>query len=557
MIVRAALRAAAIAIAMLAYIDPVIMRDLPQRPPLTIVTLRSEDVSHAERLQGRLSPNYDVTVQMADPASLAAGCPTSGGCVLVSRGEVPRRLTAGATVIGALRVGRTPEADSPTLDDVRVPHTVHRDGASSIHVTLTRPVARVDVLDGDVLVGSAEPGESLEVDVTWVPLAGGARALRVVAGDDVEDVGVVVETAPAPVFVYEPEPTWSGTFVRRAIEDDPRFAVVGRTRVAPPVTVTRGDGGPLSAAAVGNAAAVVVTAPHALSPADVQVLDRFVTRRGGSLLVIPDQRPAGAVLQLLPRVSGQRRDTQPRAVGPLRVREWLTFEPGAGTAALAVVDGEPVVMSRAIGRGRVIVSGALDAWRFRDDESSFGAFWTGLVWEAAMAAGQPLHLRAEHVLVRPGEPIRVDAELQSFDEVPMPLSASGSMTCGGQREAVRWWPGGRRGTFTSVARPQDSGHCELHLAVGDNTATLALVVQQDVQRGGTHPDALETAVHAHGGVVADIGDGETALIDRASARLPAVEMSTPTSPMRAPYWLIVFAACLGSEWWLRRQAGLS
>jgi hypothetical protein len=90
MIVRVVLRAAAIAIAILAYIDPVIMRDLPQRPPLTIVTLRAEDVSQAERLQGRLSPNYDVTVQMAEPASLAAGCPSSGGCVLVSRGEVPR-----------------------------------------------------------------------------------------------------------------------------------------------------------------------------------------------------------------------------------------------------------------------------------------------------------------------------------------------------------------------------------------------------------------------------------------------------------------------------------
>jgi hypothetical protein len=555
MMVRAVLRAVAIAIAILACIDPVITRDLPQRPPLTIVTLRAEDVSDAERLQRRLSGRFDVTVQMADPASLAAGCPSSGGCVLVSHGEVPRRLTAGAVVIGALRV-RAQEADR-TLGDVKVPHTVHRDASSLIQVTLTRPVARVDVLDGDVLVGSAEPGESLDVDVAWVPLAGGARALRVVAGDDIEDIGVVVETTPAPVFAYEPEPTWSGTFVRRAIEDDARFAVVGRTRVAPPVTVTRGDGGPLSAAAIGDAAAVVVTAPQALNPADVQLLDRFVTQRGGSLLVVPDQRPAGAVLQLLPRVSAQRRETQPRAVGPLRVREWLTFEPGAGTAVLAALAGEPVVLSRAVGRGRVIVSGALDAWRFRDDESSYSAFWTGLAWEAAMAAGKPLHLRAEHVVVRPGEPIRVDAELQSLDEVPMPLSASGSMTCGEQRDAVRWWPGGRPGTFTSVVRPQVGDGCEVHLTVGDHTASLPLVVRPDAQRGGRHPDALETAVHAHGGVVADTGDGETALIDRASAQLPSVETSTPTSPMRSPYWLIVFAACLGSEWWLRRRAGLS
>ena len=183
-----------------------------------------------------------------------------------------------------------------------------------MRVTLSRPVARIDVLDGDVLVGSAEPGDSLDVEVTWVPLAAGARALRVVAGDDVADVGVVVEAAAAEVFVYELEPTWLGTFVRRALEDDPRFGVVGRARVAPPVTITRGGAGPLSAATIGEAGAVVVTAPHRLGAADVELLERFVTQRGGSLIIVPDQRPTGAVLRLLPRVAGQQREAQPRDV---------------------------------------------------------------------------------------------------------------------------------------------------------------------------------------------------------------------------------------------------
>ena len=203
MMVENGLRLLAIAIAIAAFVDPAITRSMPQRQALRIVTMHADDVVHAERLQRRLSADYDVTIQVDNPTSLAAACPSTGGCLLVSRGDVPRRLSAGAVVLGALRV--TAEGSGRTIRRIAVPQMTHLDAASSLHVALTEPVARVDVLDGGIIVGSAEPGESLEVDVTWVPLGTGARTLRVVAGDDVEDVGVVVADAPAAVFVYEPE----------------------------------------------------------------------------------------------------------------------------------------------------------------------------------------------------------------------------------------------------------------------------------------------------------------------------------------------------------------
>jgi hypothetical protein len=28
-------------------------------------------------------------------------------------------------------------------------------------------------------------------------------------------------------------------------------------------------------------------------------------------------------------------------------------------------------------------------------------------------------------------------------------------------------------------------------------------------------------------------------------------------PMRSPFWLVPFVACLGGEWWLRRRSGVS
>jgi hypothetical protein len=301
----------------------------------------------------------------------------------------------------------------------------------------------------------------------------------------------------------------------------------------------------------------VVTAPHRLGAADVELFERFVTQRGGSLIIVPDQRPTGAVLRLLPRVAGQQREAQPRDVGLLRVREWLTFEPGPAATTVAAIAGQPVVMSRAVGGGRVIVSGALDAWRFRDTTSSFNAFWTGLAWEAAMAAGKPLHLTAEQVLARSGEPVRLEAEWQSIDRVPMQLGASGSMTCEDRRGPVRWWPGGRPGTFEAVVRPTGDRQCEVSVTIGELTTLLPLAVRTEVHRGTVNADALAAAVQAHGGVVVENEDDERLLLARASAQLPAAETSALTWPMRSPYWLIVFTGCLSCEWWLRRRAGLS
>jgi len=555
MTARILLRALAIVIAIAALVDPIMTRDVPGRRPLRVVITQADDMQHAERLVRRLSADYDVTIHDADPSSSAAACPSTGGCILVSRGDVPRRLTAGATVIGALRV--TAENARGVIRRIQAPLTVHRDAAASVRIAVTRPVARVDVFDGDVLIGSESPGEALDVDVTWVPLGEGARALKVVAGGDAVDVGVTVEAAPTAVVVYEPEPTWMGTFVRRALDDDARFAVAGRTRVAPPVAVTRGGFGPLSAAALADASVVVVTSPQALTATEVDLLDRFVAHRGGSLIVVADRRPSGAMLRLLPRVAGQQRDTQPRDAGLLKVREWLTFEPGAGASTLAAIDEDAVVMSRAVGRGRVITSGALDSWRFRDAGSNFTTFWTALAWDAAIAAGKPLEVSVDHALARAGEPMRVRAELQSLDPLPQEATASAVLTCDGQEQAVRLWPEGRAGVFEGTVRPPGNGACELTVAVNEATASVPLVVRDALRRVEASDDALAAAVAAHGGIVAEAGQGEADLATRAAVQLPLLSVSRTTWPMRSPYWLILFVACLSSEWWLRRRSGLS
>ena len=124
-------------------------------------------------------------------------------------------------------------------------------------------------------------------------------------------------------------------------------------------------------------------------------------------MLLLDRRPDGPVTRLLPPIAGERQLTRPQAVGPLQITEAITFASGrAGMNTLAALDTQPVIVLRAVGRGHVIVSGALDAWRARDD-GRFAAFWGSLVSDAALAAGPDVEVALEPALAVPGEHVRV------------------------------------------------------------------------------------------------------------------------------------------------------
>ncbi len=132
------------------------------------------------------------------------------------------------------------------------------------------------MVDGAAVVGSMShqwAGEpSVAIDVPWWPLATGARALRIevlpfegerTTVDNHIDAGVQVAAARAPVLVFDARPSWSSTFVRRAIEDDARFIVGYRARLAPSLSAGTANGR-LDAAALDLAAVVVIGGPDAL-----------------------------------------------------------------------------------------------------------------------------------------------------------------------------------------------------------------------------------------------------------------------------------------------------
>ena len=81
----------------------------------------------------------------------------------------------------------------------------------------------------------------------------------------------------------------------------------------------------------------------------------------------------------------------------------------------------PVVLEWPDGAGRVLFSGAMDAWRFRAAaDDGFGRFWRARIAEAALAAPARLEVTAQPWRAGPGEDVTLRARIRptEFDEAP-------------------------------------------------------------------------------------------------------------------------------------------
>ena len=105
------------------------------------------------------------------------------------------------------------------------------------------------------------------------------------------DVVVDARTAPFRVEFYEPRPSWSTTFLRRALEADARFEVASLSFASRGVSGRRRD----RRGAAGRCAPRRVRRrdrrrSRSLTAADARALERFMRERGGAVVVVPDQR---------------------------------------------------------------------------------------------------------------------------------------------------------------------------------------------------------------------------------------------------------------------------
>jgi hypothetical protein len=581
-------------IAIAGMADPALTISRPARQPLTITILETPSLTlphdsgtrrerayrSAAALDAELRDRYDITIRGEEAGATADPCPVDSACIVVSDGARPRVFDSRNRVLGAVRVfsALTPNVAITRLD---APPAIHASALAVFDVYLeARGLAgrttTIEVLDDGVAAGSAshtwgtnndDDASAATLRVEWTPLATGLRDVRVVARaspdeatarDNEARAVVQVVQRPVSVLVYEPQPSWTATFVRRAIEADARFHVLTHTRVGPTQIASSK---PLSLAAAAlareNIAVAIVASPQLLDRSEIDALRRFVRQRGGSVVLLLDAPPSGEWASLLSLGAQERREAAPVAIGPLKAAEFIVLRPqDLATSALASAGADPVIVSRSLGHGRIVASGALDAWRYRAEGTQFDSFWRSLVADAAEAAGEPLVLTLSSNLAAPGEHVDIAVEWRSIDEPGESLEAEAVLHCANGATPVRLWPTGSRARFRGGFDAPSPGRCEVNVNVRPlATATAVLRVTEEPTGSMTSDDALSTAVAAFGGMVVDAGD-EGPLVTRLRALASPQRVSTPVRVMRSPWWIVPFAAALGGEWWLRRRRGL-
>jgi hypothetical protein len=584
-----ALRTAAIAIAIAAVADPVFTIGRWARQPLTIAvidtpTLVLPDIGgtrleHATRvaqtLHGQLSDVFAITIRHHPLESDADPCPIADACIVISDGAMPAGLAARDQALGSIRVG-TPVTPNVAIDAVDSPRQTNRGARAPLRVHLSGAgvagqTTGIRVFDGPVLVGSDSytwPQASATTPATvmrrleWAPIETALRDIRVVADktggersllDNERHVAVDVIDRSS-VVVYEPQPTWNGTFIRRALESDPRFVIASRSRVGNAISVGRGDVRLDSKTLSGiKASAVLVTSPQLLTSPEVEVLDRYVRLRGGSLVVVLDGRPTGPIQQLLPRVTNERHEATPFEIGQLKATEVIVSDPGPTGTILAAIDKDAVVVATALGHGRIVVSGASDAWRYRADGQQFSSFWRALVADAVMAGGDPLMVTLSKTSVGPGEYVDIEVEARSTLPLPAVYEAAARLRCGHESTPIRLWPSGAN-RFSGRVVASEPGQCRVVASVttlDDSSAPLSI---QTTAVPHADRDDLSLAIRAYGGTAVTAGN-EGALVTRLRASAASTTVATEAHPMQSPLWIVPFALCLSGEWWLRRRQG--
>ena len=569
-----ALRVVAFAIAVLAVADPAVTSSRSSRPLVAVVQADpGSDRQLADRVARELDTRFTVVRQ---PLSTAAGTVLVGDAL-------PDEASVFAPTVMAILPAR--QAPSVTIVGVRSPSVSPVNARSPVEVQVEVSGARdrrvtVELLDGNVLVDrdtqSVKTDDAvLSATMTWTPAVSGSSSLLVRTAIDNAAVGdsasLVVDARDARYLVlfFDPRASWQSTFVRRAVEGDPRFAVSHRVVTSRGLANT-GGGAPPSlrdAGALTAYSTIVVSAPEQLTEGDVAGLDAFMRTRAGRVVLLMDRRTTGPIDRLTGG-SDWRAAQLPRAssLGELQAREiaWPNTVPvGATVVATSVARDSTrraVIWSVPVGAGRLLVSGALDAWHYRDPaSSSFDQFWTNTIAELSAGAPDAIDIEVSRRSVAPGESVAINATVLATalsSSTDRSADAAALLVSGTDSTLVRLWPTPMPGKFAgSIRAPQNPGTYQLIVSSGTARTTTPIVVDRAARAAARDDHALVEMFAASRGGTAVPESRLRELPSLLSAALPTVSRVETWHPMRSAWWIVPFALLLGAEWWWRRRRG--
>jgi hypothetical protein len=213
-----------------------------------------------------------------------------------------------------------------------------------------------------------------------------------------------------------------------------------------------------------------------------------------------------------------------------------------------------------VGAGRLLISGALDAWQHRGNSSGFSEFWTGTIAELSGRAPSAIEVELSRRALRPGELTRARVILREplLSNRPTRAASIGAvMVSDSDSSVVRLWPDLTPGIFSgTIVAPSRPGIYRLVVSSGVDSAESSIVVDADLRAAREDgPEVINAFVSSRGGSV--IAEGELdELADRVSSAIHVVSRVETWHPMRSPWWIVPFALLLGGEWWARRRRGM-
>jgi hypothetical protein len=566
------LRILAVAVAIGGVVDPAVR--IERRVPAPVRLLAdAEDpdaIAATARLRSALSGHVDfvesgsaVASVIVGPGGAGGGVPGQGPVSVVVLEEAPSvaiadvpdtvSLIPGSTidipvVLHSLGLaGRTTvvllELDGVEL--ARVNQVWRRDAVATVNLPYTAPV----------------PGaRRLTVRVEPAP---GEQRLR----DNQATLLAVAQARAARIAVLEPRPSWSAGFVRRHLEQDPAFQVSSVLRTSRGIASRSGQPPAIQAPQLSRFDVVIVGGPEELQRAELEALWQFAGRRGGTVVLLPDRFPTGPYVERLPAKFTEQLSSDPRVLEPggvlaSEVVSLLALPRGA--QVLAMLGRAPVIVSWPVGDGRVVFSGALDAWRYRAaPKSRLAAFWRDELLSAALNAPPPVQLEVAPAVLRPGAVASLGVRLRRTEwedpagggEIRLPAVGGRVSDPAGALDPIRFWPEVERGTFRGEASFAKPGVHTIRVETGDGAAAEMTVLVDQTAPARPRPLASVQDVPALTGGVSTVASQLDPLVEHLLA-LPRARRPVPIHPFRSAWWVWIFAGLLSGEWALRRRTGL-
>ena len=295
------LRGLAILIAIAGAIDPAVTSERRTKPEIAIVAAHEKDDELARQVADTLSRDFTI---VRGPYTAAAAVVAVGETLSPASVAFPDSVPAFAVL-------PTPTASLATIEAVRVPARAPLNARVPVTAVVRARGARsrsvhVSLLSNDIVIDRASrpvgaDDERIEMTLGLVPTARGALRARLIAeidgtpGRSSSDLLVDVTDTRWAVLFFDRRPSWMSTFVRRAIESDARFVATSRVVTSRNVTVETGSapGSLADLDALSLHEAIVVGAPHELTTRDVDGLEAFLRLRGGTVVLLCDERTAG------------------------------------------------------------------------------------------------------------------------------------------------------------------------------------------------------------------------------------------------------------------------